>query len=155
MNNRNQSKVSIHAVNHYQSQSLNQISSKHSCQPAEFVIPNGGGFGRGACPLKLKKMAHMHRNGKQIVACSACAVAQNQRMRVNVDCGRWTYCVVYGTRGGKKEKKKSWIFIIQKQNHLFGNSYSNFDFLIITNNSGRLAAMSKQQHTLSPSLSTS
>ena len=37
-----------------------------SCQPAEFVIPNGGGFWRWACPLKLKKMAHMHRDGKRI-----------------------------------------------------------------------------------------
>ena len=49
----------------------------HSCQPAEFVIPNGGGFGRGVCPLKLKKMAHMHRGGKRIVACSA--KSQNAR----------------------------------------------------------------------------
>ena len=73
----------------------------HSCQPTEFVIPNGGGFGKGTCPLKLKKMVHMHRNGKRIVACSACTVAQNQRTLVNVDCSR-TYCVVYGTRGRKK-----------------------------------------------------
>ena len=29
-----------------------------------------------------------------------------QRMRVNVDCGRQTYCVIYGTQGGKKKKKR-------------------------------------------------
>ena len=111
----------------------------HSRQPAEFVIPNGGGFGSGACPLKLKKMAHMHRDRKRIVACSACAVAQNQRTHVNVDCGRQTYCVVYGTQ--EKREKKSQIFIIRKQNSSFGNSHSNLDFVIITNNSGGLAAM--------------
>ena len=43
--------------------SLHRLTT-HSCQPAELVIPNGGGFGREVCPLKLKKMAHMHRNGK-------------------------------------------------------------------------------------------
>ena len=75
-------------------------------QPAEFVIPNGGGFGRGACPLKLKKMAHTHRSGRRIVVSSACAVAQNQRTRVNVDCGRWTYCVVYGTWRTQTNKQK-------------------------------------------------
>ena len=59
------------------------------------------------CPLKLKKMADMHRDGKRIVACSACAVAQNQRTRMNVDCGRRTYCVIYGTQErNKREKKK-------------------------------------------------
>ena len=52
------------------------------------------------------------------------------------------YCVVYGTRGGKKkEKQKSWIFIIRKKNQLFGNLFSNFDFLIITKNLGGLAAI--------------
>ena len=40
------------------------FSHLHSCQPAQLVILNGGGFSRWACPLKLKKMAHMHRNGK-------------------------------------------------------------------------------------------
>ena len=35
----------------------------------------------------------------------------------------------------------TWIFIIRKQNQLFGNPYSNFDFLIITKNLGGLAAM--------------
>ena len=100
----------------------------HSCQPAEFVIPNGGGFGRGACPLKLKKMAHMYRNGKRMVACSACAVAQI-RERADVLCLR---------NSGEKEKKegkkkKKSIFIIWKQNSSFGNSHSNFDFLIIRN----------------------
>ena len=50
-------------------------SGIHSCQPAEFVIPNGGEFERGACPLKLKKMAHMRRDGKRIVARSM----QNQK----------------------------------------------------------------------------
>ena len=35
-----------------------------------------------------------------------CAVAQNQRTRANVDCGRRMYCVVYGTRGKNKEKNK-------------------------------------------------
>ena len=90
--------------------------------------------------MKLKKMVHMHRDGN--VACSACTVAQNQRMCANVDCARWTYCVVYGTRGEGKEKgEKSRIFIIRKQKSSFRNSYSNLDFLIITNNSGGLAAM--------------
>ena len=41
----------------------------------------------------------------------------------------------------KNQKNKSQIFIIQKQNSSFGNSYSNLDFLIITKNSGGLAAM--------------
>ena len=31
--------------------------------------------------------------------------------------------------------------MIRKQNQLFGNLYSNFDFLIIMKNSGQLAAM--------------
>ena len=69
-----------------------------------YVIPNGVGFWRWACPLKLKKMAH--RNWKRIVACSACDVAQNKRTCTNVDCSRRTYCVVYVTRGGKKKERK-------------------------------------------------
>ena len=53
-------------------------------------------------------------------------------------------CTALSTEHGVKkkgEKKKGWIFIIRKQNQLFRNSYSNFDFLIITQNSGGLAAM--------------
>ena len=46
----------------------------------------------------------------------------------------------------KKRKKKKWIFIIRKQNQLFGNSYSNFSFQIIPKNSGRLAAMCTSRH---------
>ena len=72
----------------------------HSCQPAEFVIPNGVRFGSGACPLKLKKMEHIHRNGKRIVACSVCAVGQNHRMCVNVDVAGG-HTVIYGTQGKK------------------------------------------------------
>ena len=57
-------------------------------------------------PPEAEEMAHMHRDGKRIVACSACAEAQNKRTCANVDCGRQTYCVVYGTQERKKEKKK-------------------------------------------------
>ena len=73
-----------------------------SCQPAEFVIPNGGGFWRWACPLKLKKMAHMHRHGKRIVACSACAVAKKRecaRMLIAAG-GHFVSCTQHGE--GKK-----------------------------------------------------
>ena len=45
------------------------------------------------------------------------------------------------TNKKKKKKKSSRIFSIRKQNSSFGNSYSNLDFLIITNHSGGLAAM--------------
>ena len=44
----------------------------------------------------------------------------------------------------KKLKEKKRIFIIWKQNSSFGNLHSNFDFLIITKNSGGLAAMLQQ-----------
>ena len=49
-----------------------------SCS-TEFVIPNGGGFGTGGGrgglkKMKLKKMAHMHRDGKRIAACAAHAL---------------------------------------------------------------------------------
>ena len=94
----------------------------HSCQPAEFVIPNGGGFGSGACPLKLKKMEHIHRNGKRIVACSVCAVGQNQRMRVNVDVATGRN-VIYGTQGKRKEKVG---FSFRKKIH-----YSEIHILIL------------------------
>ena len=67
--------------------------------------------------------------------------AKSENIRTNVDCGRWTYCVVYGARGGGGEKKKSWIFIVRKKNEPFGNLHSNFDFLIITKNLRGLAAM--------------
>ena len=81
----------------------------HSCPLAEFVIPNGGGFGRGACPLKLKKMAHMHRNGKRIVACSM----QNQKKQH--ECRLRQADILSSTeQGGLKKKKKSRIFIIRK-----------------------------------------
>ena len=63
---------------------------------------------------------------------------------MNVDCGRRTCCVVYGTQERKKEKKKKkkkWIFIIRKQNSSLRNLYSNSDFLIIQKNLGGLAAM--------------
>ena len=86
----------------------------HSCQPAEFVITNGGGFGRAACPLKLKKMAH----------CSTCDVKQNKRMCANVDCSRRMYRVVYGTQG-KKEKKKKVGF------SLFGNKVNHSEIRIL------------------------
>ena len=54
------------------------------------------------------------------------AVAQNQRMCANVDCSRWTYCVVYGTWGEKKKKKT------KKGFSLFGNkiNYSKIRIII-------------------------
>ena len=111
----------------------------------QFVNPDGGGWGRGECPLKLKKMAHMHKDGKRIGTCSACAVAQNKRTCANVNCGRQMYCVIYGTRGKKEKEKRSSISIIRRKKKLIirksGNSYSNFQFLIITKTSGGLAAM--------------
>ena len=54
--------------------------------------------------------------------------------------GRWTYCRLRNTRG-TSTPKKSQIFIIRKKKSSFGNLYSNVDFLIITKNSGGLAAM--------------
>ena len=58
--------------------------------------------------------------------------------RMLIAAGRHT--VVYGT-GGNKTNKQNRIFIIQNKNSSFGNLYSNVDFLIITKNSGGLAAM--------------
>ena len=52
---------------------------------------------------------------------------------------------VPSTEHGKKErrrkKKKKLDFHYSEKNEPFGNLYSNFDFLIITKNSGGLAAM--------------
>ena len=107
----------------------------------------GGGLGRGACPLKLKKMGHMHR--KRIVACSACAVAQNKRTCANVDCSRLTYCIVYGTRGEKKEKKVDFHYSVNHSEiqvgfSLFGNKANHSEirilFLIITKTFGRVGS---------------
>ena len=48
-----------------------------------------------------------------------------------------------GHRVKKKEEKKELDFHYSEiKNQLFGNVYSTFDFLIITKNSGGLAAMS-------------
>ena len=109
----------------------------------------GGGFRKGTCPLKLKKMAYIHRNGKRIVACSACAIAQNQRTR---ECRlrQADGCTVSSMElGGEKEKKKKEDFLYSEtklcQKSSFRNAHSNFDFLIITKNLGGLAAM-KEAH---------
>ena len=91
-------------------------------------------MGEGSCPLKLKKMAHMHKNGKQIVACKI------RTARMLIAAGGHT--VVYGTGGGGiKIKRNQSDFHYSQKNSSFGNLYSNVDFLIITKNSGGLAAM--------------
>ena len=108
------------------------------------------------CPLKLKKMAHVHRNGKRKVACSACTVAQNQRTRVNVDCVRRTYCVVYGTRRRKNNNNKTHT---QKLDfHYLGNKIHHFEICVPNNyeNFGRVGSYGTHQdgrrETLYPGL---
>ena len=107
----------------------------HSCQPPEFVIPNGGGFGRGAEENGAHAQGREANCSLQRMCCST-----DQR---TCECGLQQADVLCHLRNTRKEKKgkKSRIFIIRKQNSSFGNSYSNLDFLIIMNKSGGLAAM--------------
>ena len=80
--------------------------------------------------LQAEKMAHMHRNGKRIVACSA--KSENQRMLIAAG----------GHTVPSMEHRENFGFLLfGTKNEPFGNSFSNFDFLIITKNSGGLAAM--------------
>ena len=90
----------------------------HSCQPAEFVIPNGGSVREGDVPPEAEE------NGAHLIAAGGCTVSTEL--------------------GAEKIKR---IFIIRKQNSSFGNSHFNFDSLIITKNSGGLAAMMIQKHS--------
>ena len=66
-------------------------------------------------------------------------------MRMLIAAGGHTVSSTEQKRKKKKEKINR-IFIIRKQNYLFGNSYSNLDFLITTKNLGGLAAMQTVSH---------
>ena len=114
----------------------NAPQSTHSCQPAEFVIPNGGGFGEA-------EENRTHAQGRE----ANCSL-QNTRCSTKSENARECWLrqadVLWhlrntGVGGGGKGR----IFSIQKQNSSFGNLYSNLDFLIVitTKNLGGLAAM--------------
>ena len=66
-----------------------------------------------------------------------------RKRSTNVDCGRRTYCRVWNT--GRRKKLD---FHYSEKKSSFGNLYSNVDFLIITTNSGGLAAMHTMQKSM-------